>query len=124
MSDHVTVALDGAGTLAEGEKRTYRAGDYDVLVCRVRGTLYAVENLCSHQESALCDGPLVGHLITCPKHNAQFDLRTGKHQGPPAWRGIARFEVIEGAQHVTVRVPARRRPPDAGMGQGPMIRTR
>ena len=66
-----------------------------VLVVRVRGTLYAVEDLCSHADNALCPGRLSGYMITCPVHSARFDVRTGAHQGPPAFRGIRSFPIEE-----------------------------
>lgn len=70
-------------------------GSHGVLVCRVAGTLHAVANNCSHRDAALSDGRLRGALITCPLHGAQFDVRTGAQQGPPAVTPIACFAVTE-----------------------------
>ncbi len=70
-------------------------GPHGVLVCRVAGTLYAVENNCSHRDSPLSDGRLRGSLLTCPLHGAQFDVRTGAHQGPPAFAPIICYPVTE-----------------------------
>ena len=71
-------------------------GPHGVLVCRVAGRLYAVENNCSHRDTPLSDGRLRGALITCPLHGAQFDVRTGAHQGPPAFAPIACYPITEG----------------------------
>lgn len=126
-TDHVTETIDvvlvGVDDLAEGEKRTFEAGDFEVLVCRVRGELFAVDNTCSHQEARLCEGRLVGYRITCPKHSAQFDVRDGSHKNPPAYRGIARFDLVSGAAGTAVRVPARK-VEAPGFDTGPMIRSR
>jgi 3-phenylpropionate/trans-cinnamate dioxygenase ferredoxin subunit len=70
-------------------------GPHGVLVCRVAGTLYAVANNCSHRDTPLCDGRLRGVLITCPLHGAQFDVRDGAQQGPPAFTPIASYAVTE-----------------------------
>lgn len=70
-------------------------GTHGVIVCRVAGTLHAVENNCSHRDTPLADGRLRGALLTCPLHGAQFDVRTGAQQGPPAFAPIACFAVAE-----------------------------
>lgn len=81
--------------LGEGEKRSMDVDGTQVLVCRVRGTLYAVEDQCSHADNPLCPGRLSGYMISCPVHSAQFDVRTGAHQGPPAYTGIRSFPIDE-----------------------------
>ena len=66
-----------------------------MVVCRVAGELHAVEDNCSHRDAKLSEGRLRGALLTCPLHGAQFDVRTGAHQGPPASTPITCFPVIE-----------------------------
>ncbi|NJN50827.1 MAG: Rieske 2Fe-2S domain-containing protein [Gammaproteobacteria bacterium] len=124
MSELIEVVLDDATSIAEGDKRSFKAGAFDVLVCRVKDTLYALEDLCSHQDTPLCGGRLVGHLIICPKHNAQFDVRDGSHKSPPAYKGVTRFELEQRVEGVVVRVPAQKKPKDLGIGGAPLIRTR
>jgi nitrite reductase/ring-hydroxylating ferredoxin subunit len=34
-------------------------------------------------------------LLTCPLHGAQFDVRNGEHQGPPASVPVAHYAVTE-----------------------------
>ena len=124
MNDNISVSLAGAGRLGDGEKRSFKAGEFDVLVCRINGTLHAVEDLCSHQDNPLCEGALNGHLIVCAKHNAQFDVRDGKHQGPPAWKGITVFDLTEAGDDATVEVPARKEKKALGIGPAPILRIR
>ena len=50
----------------------------DVAICNVEGTIYAVSRSCGHAGAALSLGTLNGHIITCPLHFAQFDVRDGK----------------------------------------------
>ena len=120
----IRVLLTGAGRLAEGEKRSFEAGDFDVLVCRVAGVLHAVEDLCSHQDNPLCEGTLSGHLIVCSRHNAQFDVRDGSHRGPPAWKGIDVFEIAEAGGDAVVLVPEKKAPRVLGIGPAPILRPR
>jgi len=89
------VALGDLRSLAEGEVHTCTADRFDVMVCRVAGQLYALEDVCSHADTTLSDGLLRGHVITCPLHGAQFDVRDGSHLGPPAYTGVTSFTVHE-----------------------------
>jgi len=55
-----------------------------IAVFDIQGDLYAVENICTHDGGELAGGPLEDHVITCPRHSARFDLRTGQVLAPPA----------------------------------------
>ena len=74
-----------------------------VLVCRVDGDLYAVEDNCSHADQKLSEGRFRRGMITCPKHGAAFDVRDGSHQSPPAYTGVATYEIIGSETGVSVR---------------------
>lgn len=45
---------------------------------------FCTDGLCTHQRAPLADGLVMGHVIECPKHNGQFDYRTGACVRPPA----------------------------------------
>ncbi len=90
------VELGDLTDLRDGQTRVFAdLGDHGIVACRVAGQLYAVEDNCSHREAKLSEGRLRGALLTCPLHGAQFDVRTGAHQGPPAPTPIACFVVTE-----------------------------
>ncbi len=38
---------------------------------------------CGHQNAPLDQGALEGWILTCPLHNAQFDIRSGKNLAWP-----------------------------------------
>ncbi|MDA3001775.1 MAG: non-heme iron oxygenase ferredoxin subunit [Actinomycetota bacterium] len=65
-------------------RRVDGLGDHGVVVCRVNGQLFAVDDNCTHRDALLSEGRLRGHTLTCPLHGAQFDVRSGEHKGPPA----------------------------------------
>ncbi|MFP6641863.1 MAG: non-heme iron oxygenase ferredoxin subunit [Myxococcota bacterium] len=96
---------EGADALAEGEKASFHCHGVDVLICRVEGQLYAVEDLCSHAQSTLSDGTLEGYAIRCPLHGASFDVRDGSHLTPPAFQAITGFEIEEEGGRVRIRLP-------------------
>jgi 3-phenylpropionate/trans-cinnamate dioxygenase ferredoxin component len=88
--------LGDLSDLRDGQIRCFsELGEHGVVVCRVAGALHAVIDNCSHRDAKLSEGRLRGGLLTCPLHGAQFDVRTGAHQGPPASVPIAYYPVTE-----------------------------
>lgn len=106
MSDGpATESLGDLSDLADGEMRVFEdIGDYGIVVCRVDGELYAVEDNCSHADTPLSEGRLRGSLLVCPLHGAGFDVRTGEHSGPPAYEGVPCHRVHAGDSEVLVEV--------------------
>ena len=64
-----------------------------LLLVNVAGEFYAVENTCSHDGGILSGGEINGCEITCPRHGARFDLKTGAVLSPPAFEDIATYPV-------------------------------
>jgi 3-phenylpropionate/trans-cinnamate dioxygenase ferredoxin component len=63
------------------------------------GDFYATAGNCTHEDVHLCDGLVMGHLIECPKHNGQFDYRTGAPKRAPVCVALPTFPVkIEGGR--------------------------
>jgi len=50
----------------------------EVLLANVDGSYYAIANKCTHLGGSLSKGSLDGSIVTCPKHGARFDVKTGK----------------------------------------------
>jgi len=90
-------ALARASTIAPGTTlRVDRAGEA-VLLCNVEGTIYAIEDTCTHDGEALDGGPLEGCEIECPRHGARFDVTTGAALTLPAFLPIKTYPVrLEG----------------------------
>lgn len=123
-SDGETVELGDLSDLDDGEKRCFEEiGKYGIVVCRVGGQLYALDDNCSHAETPLSEGRLRGFGITCPLHGASFDVRDGSHSGPPAWEGVACHAVDESQGVAVVTIAGRAR--DSGPDDiGGRLRTR
>lgn len=79
--------------LPRGGKIVRDVDSQNILLCNVGGHIHAVENRCSHMAKPLDAGRLMGALISCPFHSAQFDVRTGAACGFPAVHPLRRFEV-------------------------------
>lgn len=69
--------------------------DPPIMVIRTPdGAFFALDDTCSHQDASLCDGWVDGAVVTCPLHEAQFELRTGTVARGPARRGIRTHDVV------------------------------
>ena len=76
-----------------------------VLVCRIAGHYYAVEDRCSHDDGPLGEGILRDGTIACPRHGAQFDVATGAALTMPAVTPIRTFETKAEGGAVWVGIP-------------------
>jgi len=89
----------------EGGKIKVEAGGYEILLANIDGKIYALEDLCSHEQCSLSDGDLEGFVITCPCHGAKFDVRNGKGFKETPWGpGQEIFEVKVEGKDVFVKV--------------------
>jgi 3-phenylpropionate/trans-cinnamate dioxygenase ferredoxin component len=79
--------------LADGERKSVFIDDIPSLLVRVAEDYFAIEDVCTHDGQPLTDGPVNGCEITCPRHGARFDLRTGAPQCMPATEPINTFIV-------------------------------
>jgi nitrite reductase/ring-hydroxylating ferredoxin subunit len=72
-----------ADTLGPGQLREVLIGGTSVLLARVGERTYALEALCPHLGGILSDGTLVDARLTCPEHQAVFEVRTGEVVADP-----------------------------------------
>ena len=77
----------GYGKVAEvdalhpGEKKGFPFQGKTVLLVNLGGEYFALDNKCPHMGGSLADGNLEGETLSCPRHGAKFDVRTGKNVG-------------------------------------------
>jgi 3-phenylpropionate/trans-cinnamate dioxygenase ferredoxin component len=79
--------------IADGERKSILVDDTPALLVRCGDEHVAVEDVCTHDGQPLTDGPIHGCEITCPRHAARFDLRTGAALCMPATEPLPTFEV-------------------------------
>ena len=62
-------------------------------------SIFAIEDVCTHDGAELTGGTIEGAEIICPRHGARFCLRTGEALTPPAYEPVRVFETkIEGGR--------------------------
>jgi len=76
------------------------------------GTVYAIDDTCTHQRASLADGFLDGCMVECPLHATCFDLRTGLPDRPPAKIPVRTHQVVvsDGMVYLRVAEPAESAP--------------
>jgi nitrite reductase/ring-hydroxylating ferredoxin subunit/DMSO/TMAO reductase YedYZ heme-binding membrane subunit len=92
------VLLGNFTQLPEGQATTVHAGGERIAVVRKNGRLWAISNVCPHQNGPLGEGVVRDGYLECPWHGYQFDPCTGL--GPPGFSdSVPRYELVhEGGQ--------------------------
>jgi len=75
------VRIAGVNDLTPGEKQKFVLNSKTILLINLDGVYYALDNRCPHMGGNLSGGDLEGTTLTCPRHGAKFDVRTGKSVG-------------------------------------------
>jgi 3-phenylpropionate/trans-cinnamate dioxygenase ferredoxin subunit len=85
--------IAGTDELAEGARKSVIIDETPALLLRIQGVYYCIEDVCTHDGQPLTEGPVAEGQITCPRHGARFDLKTGVPTRMPATEPIRIFEV-------------------------------
>lgn len=82
--------------LPPGQVRLVEYDGLEIGVFNCDGTLYAIEDRCTHDDGPLAEGILdaVACTVECPRHGALFDLKTGTPLTLPAYEPVDTFAVI------------------------------
>ena len=91
-----TIDICSLEELPPGGVRLVAWEDLEIGVFNCAGTIYAIEDRCSHDNGPLVEGDLDQErcAIECPRHGSLFDLRTGKPLTLPAYVPVDTFPVI------------------------------
>jgi len=79
--------------LTPGMHKLLELEQIDLLLVNISGEFFAIENRCSHDDGDLSSGEICDAEITCPRHGARFNLKTGAVLSPPAFENIATYPV-------------------------------
>jgi 3-phenylpropionate/trans-cinnamate dioxygenase ferredoxin subunit len=98
------VAVAQTATIELGTTQRVVVEDVAILLCNVGGTLYAIEDVCTHDGAPLDQGALDGRRITCPRHGAVFDVITGAVLALPAVLPVRTFVVNVTGEDVLIEL--------------------
>ena len=83
--------------IPDGSMKCVAVARERVLFAHVEGRFYALHDMCGHRHAPLSRGRLDGHIIECPLHFAQFDVRTGRLIDGPVSADVPSYETrVEG----------------------------
>ncbi len=91
-----TVTVCPIEELPPGARRLVEWDDVEIGVFNCGGTIYAIEDRCSHDDGPLAEGELHEEscVIECPRHGSLFDLKTGKPTTLPAYVPVDTYPVV------------------------------
>ena len=96
MSDGF-IAVAKTGDVPPGGMIRVAVDREPIMLAHIDGRFYAMRDVCGHRNAPLSRGKLDGHIVECPLHFAQFDVRTGKLVDGPISADVPAYEVrVEG----------------------------
>jgi len=99
------IEIAPASELPSGERLFVDVDDKTIVVFNIAGQFYAILDVCSHDDGPVGEGDLEGYNITCPRHGAEFDVRSGKVMQMPAVVDIPAYPVRVVNGNIEVGIP-------------------
>ena len=95
-----------AAELSPGEMRLVEHDGAKIGVFNCDGTLYAIEDRCSHDNGPLAEGEFdpAACTVECPRHGSLFDLTSGRPKTLPAFQPVQTFPVSIEDDTITLEV--------------------
>jgi MocE subfamily Rieske [2Fe-2S] domain protein len=88
------VSVCSPDLLEAGAVVRFDHGDRTYAVYRIDdGSFHATDGICTHGNTHLADGLVMGRIIECPKHNGRFDITDGSPQRLPVCVALRTYPV-------------------------------
>ncbi len=79
--------------LPEGERLYIDVGSKQIVIFNLAGKLFAIGDVCSHDNGPVGTGEIEENEIICPRHGGRFDIHSGKATSLPAVVDIPAYPV-------------------------------
>jgi 3-phenylpropionate/trans-cinnamate dioxygenase ferredoxin component len=98
------ISIAEVNDLPNGERLFVEIDEKSIVVFNIAGQYFAIDDVCSHDDGPLGDGALEGFEISCPRHGARFDVRTGQVLALPAIVDISAYpiRIVDGAIQIGI----------------------
>ena len=95
MTEATKITVCPASELRSGQMRLVAHDGMKIGVFNCDGTLYAIEDRCSHDDGPLAEGEFdpAACTVECPRHGSLFDLSTGRPKTLPAFAPVQTFPI-------------------------------
>ena len=97
------VAVASTADIPAGTMKCVAVDGERVVLAHVDGHFYAFGDVCGHRNAPLSRGKLQGHIVECPLHFAQYDVRDGRLIDGPVAADVPVREVRIDGDTVLVR---------------------
>ena len=99
------IEIAPASELPSGQRLFVDVGDRPIVIFNIAGQFFAIGDVCTHDDGPLGDGDIEGFNIVCPRHGAEFNVRTGKVMQMPAVVDIPAYPVRVVDGQIQVGIP-------------------
>ena len=103
MSDHFT-RVASLQDLKTSKLMCVKPRGLRIALAYIDGKVFAIDDLCSHEDASLSKGSLHGECIKCPLHGSRFDLNTGAALDEPADEAVKTYPVRVEGESILVRI--------------------
>lgn len=93
MSEPRFIEVAELAEIPDNERIFFAIDEKQIVLINLAGKLFAVGDVCTHDDGPAGDGELDGYELICPRHGARFDIRTGKATRAPAFTDIPYYPV-------------------------------
>lgn len=87
------VEIAPASELPNGERLFIEAEGKSIVIFNIADQLFAIGDICSHDDGPVGEGDIEGYNVVCPRHGGEFDIRTGKAVQLPVVEDIPAYPV-------------------------------
>lgn len=91
-------------SIKEGEVTSVETRIGRIGLTRIKDEILAFQDGCTHDDAPLNEGELEGEEITCPRHGAVFNIRSGEALQMPATEDIEVYPVRINGDDVEVDI--------------------
>jgi 3-phenylpropionate/trans-cinnamate dioxygenase ferredoxin subunit len=101
------VSIAPLSDLPDGERLFVELDGKQIVIFNIAGGVFAIGDVCSHDNGPLGDGEIEEHEVICPRHGGRFDVRTGKATSLPAIVDIPAYptRIVDGNIEVGIPKP-------------------
>ncbi len=99
------VKITEAEVLNPGHMLGIKIENKKILIANINGNLYAIDNLCSHEDALLSNGALKGDCVECPLHGSRFSFKTGQPMEEPATEPVQTYTISQKQDGIYLLLP-------------------